>query len=641
MRPVGCTSMSFRQIVVSSVLVVFFVGCGSMPGADDGGAAGGSAGGRTAGGSGGGSSVGGGNAAGGSAAGGSAAGGSAAGGSAAGGDAGGNSAGGNAAGGNVAGGAAGGSSAGGNAAGGNVAGGNAGGGDADGGNFGGGTSFDGGNFGGGDPDGGSFGGGGASFDGGNSGGGGASFDGGNSGGGGASFDGGNFGGGEADAGNVGGGNVGGGNAGGGSACIPSPEVCDGIDNDCNQAIDEGVTVLCSDDADGDRYVTSSAVVSRCPDSTRPQFGSCPVGFVAPQQSLGTDCAPANGSSYRLLPARADVDTDGRCVGSIVQACVGTSLGAGQRDPAACAPQDDCNDADAQRYQLLSARADVDNDSRCVGATVQDCAGATLAPGRRAPASCGVQDDCNDTNPQQYQLLSTRADADSDSFCAGAATNECSGAAAAVGRRLATSCLGDDCNDLNSSLFAISVFIVDADGDRRCSSGPVVTQCAGNTAPPGLSFPPDCITQNDCNDSNPSIYQSLSVRPDGDNDGFCFGPTTSQCSGASPPSGFRLPNTCNAVDDCRDTNPLATAQCVLLGAYTTTSATKTCFAVPPTETFTVSPTNICPLGFTLGTLSTQRTAGNGSCTVINQTSMSMTCNGLDGATCRIVGACNAL
>ncbi|MDP3231688.1 MAG: hypothetical protein Q8N26_02840 [Myxococcales bacterium] len=562
--------MSLRQIVV---LVFFVVGCGTMPGTDDAGAAGGSAGGRTAGGSGGGSPVGGGNAAGGNVAGG---------------DAGGNSAGGNAAGGNVAGG----NSAGGNAAGGGVAGGNVGGGDTDGGNFGGGVVGDGGNFGGGVV---------------------------------------------GDGGNFGGGTVGD----GGSTCVSNIEACDGIDNNCNGQVDEGVTIVCNPDEDDDRYASSSVTVTACPDSLRMFAGSCPVGLVAPNVSLGLDCAPAIAASYRLLPARADVDTDGRCVGSIVQACVGVSLGAGQRDPATCAAQDDCNDADAQRYQLLSARADVDNDSRCVGATVQDCAGATLAPGRRAPASCGAQDDCNDTNPQLYQLLSTRADADSDSFCAGAATNECSGAAPGVGRRLATTCLGDDCDDANASLFAISVFIVDADGDRRCSSGPVVNQCAGNTAPPGLSFPFNCITQNDCNDSNPAIYQLLSVRPDGDNDGFCFGPTTSQCSGASPPSGFRLPNTCNAVDDCRDTNPLATAQCVLLGAYTTTSATKTCAFVPPTETFTVSATNICPLGFTLGTLSTQRSAGTGSCTVINQTSLSMTCNGLDGATCRIVGACNAL
>ncbi|MBE2250907.1 MAG: hypothetical protein IAE78_15325, partial [Myxococcus sp.] len=429
-------------------------------------------------------------------------------------------------------------------------------------------------FGGGAGDGGSFGGG--FFDGGNFGGG--------------SFDGGNFGGGAGDGGNFGGGAAGG--TGGGAAdagvCVPSQEVCDGIDNNCNQVIDEGLTIACSLDPDGDLNASSAATTLMCPNPARPLAGNCPVGFVAPSASLGLDCAPNDASAYRLLGARTDAD----------------------------------------------------DDTRCVGPVGQDCIGLVLAPGRRATATCAPQDDCDDTSAVRFQLLSTRADADNDSFCAGAPTNECSGLAPALGRRLATSCVGDDCDDTRSSAFSVSSFIVDADGDRYCS-GVVVSQCAGNTAPPGLSFPFNCITQTDCNDMNPSIYRLLAVRPDGDNDGYCFGPTTNQCSGASPPMGFRLPGTCNAVDDCRDTNPLATSQCVLLGAYTTSSATKACAFAPPTETFTVSPTNICPLGFVLGTTTTVRTAGAGSCAVASPTSITMTCIGLDGATCHISGSCLAL
>ena len=133
----------------------------------------------------------------------------------------------------------------------------------------------------------------------------------------------------------------------------------------------------------------------------------------------------------------------------------------------------------------------------------------------------------------------------------------------------------------------------------------------------------------------------SVRLDGDNDGFCIGPQTSQCIGAAAPSGFRFPTACNAIDDCRDTNPLATSTCSLVGSYTTTTATKTCFLVPPTQSFTVSATNICPLGFVLSSFTAERTVGTGSCTATSNLTLSMTCNGLDGATCRIVGTCVAL
>ena len=350
-----------------------------------------------------------------------------------------------------------------------------------------------------------------------------------------------------------------------------------------------MTILCSPDPDEDRYVTSTTTAALCPNIARPLFGSCPSGHTSPSASLGVDCAPNDPTAYRQLAARNDADNDGRCVGATFQACVGAALGTGQR----------------------------------------------------APATCPATDDCNDANPQLFQLLSTRGDGDGDSFCVGAATNECTGAAVGAGRRLASGCLGDDCNDSSGSVFTTSTFIIDADGDLRCSSAAPVNLCAGNSAPPGYAFPFNCITQNDCNDADPARYQLLSVRPDGDNDGYCFGPITSQCSGASPTTGFRLPNTCNATDDCRDTNPLANATCIISDGYRTTSATKACFAVPATESFTVSATAVCPLGFTLGTLSTVRTAGTGSCSATSQTSLSMTCNGLDGATCRISGTCNAL
>ncbi|MBL8954990.1 MAG: putative metal-binding motif-containing protein [Myxococcaceae bacterium] len=403
------------------------------------------------------------------------------------------------------------------------------------------------------------------------------------------------GGGAAGGGAAGGGAAGGGAAGGGAAvaldagqpgCVPQTEVCDGVDNDCDQQIDEGVTVACLSDADSDGWATSGVAAQVCPGAS----GGCPAGSVAPAASQGIDCAPASATEFRTVTVRPDTDGDGYCLGAPSSLCVGL----------------------------------------------------TVPTGKRLTSGCQATDDCNDMNLMQYRTVQTRADGDNDGFCQAPVMNSCVGATLPAGLKLPSACTAgfDDCNDADADKFAVSAFIVDVDGDRYCS-GQVVNQCAGHVAPAGLRFPAECITQSDCNDSNANLYRLLSVRLDGDGDGYCFGQPTSQCSGLTPPAGFRLPGQCNAADDCRDTNPAAGAQCIVSAGYTTSSASKACVLVPATETFTVSTTNICPTGFVLQSYHANRTWGTGTCTATGPLTLSMTCNGLDGATCNIVGTCVAL
>lgn len=322
----------------------------------------------------------------------------------------------------------------------------------------------------------------------------------------------------------------------GPVCVPATETCNGVDDDCDGLVDENLKIACLGDADNDLYATSAAVTQLCPNSARPAAGNCPLNYVASAFSKGLDCSPT----------------------------------------------------DATKYRVESARNDADNDLACTGPTTQDCIGAASLPGRRVPASCAATDDCNDQN-------------------AAASTT--------------------------------AVLLPDADNDGRCANQ-LVTLCIGNTAPAGYKFAFDCLSQNDCDDASATTWRMANVRLDGDKDGFCIGAQTSQCIGTNPPSGWRLPGTCNAVDDCRDTNPLATSACVLPAAYKTSSAVKTCAFVPATQSFTVSVTNICPLGFVLGSYAANKTAGNGFCTATSELTLSMTCNGLDGATCNILGACLA-
>jgi hypothetical protein len=182
------------------------------------------------------------------------------------------------------------------------------------------------------------------------------------------------------------------------AGVPAAETCNGVDDNCNGQVDEGVTITCSPDEDNDRYATSSATSQRCPDSTRAAYGNCPVGFVAPTASLGTDCSPTDPALYRMLATRDDGDGDTYCTSVNVTLCVGATAPAGRRFSTTCAATDDCNDTNASLYLNYTVRADADGDSYCVGLPTAQCAGAGPLPGWRLQSAC-LGDDCRDTNNQ--------------------------------------------------------------------------------------------------------------------------------------------------------------------------------------------------------------------------------------------------
>jgi hypothetical protein len=373
----------------------------------------------------------------------------------------------------------------------------------------------------------------------------------------------------------------------GTCTTPGVEVCDGLDNDCNGQVDEGLTIACAADPDGDGYASGAETTQQCPDASRPQAGNCPLGFVAPAQSAGVDCQPANGALYRLVSARADGDEDGACSGAAANDCVGVSALPGRRFASACSAVDDCNDANGALYRLVASRSDADNDTTCVGPSSFDCVGAAPLAGRRFTASCAAADDCNDLNAGLYRLMASRADADADGYCAGA----------------------------------------------------VAQDCVGATALPGRRFSANCDATDDCDDANSGLFRLASVRTDADNDGWCAGNASTQCIGSSPPAGQRLAANCQG-DDCRDTNSQATSACTLPAAYATTSHVQTC--PNGAQTFTLGVLNACPLGFTTaGTYTAQRLAGLGFCVANSEVSITQTCNFLEGTTCRVIADCVAL
>lgn len=331
---------------------------------------------------------------------------------------------------------------------------------------------------------------------------------------------------------------------GGASCnatpgAPTAETCDGIDNDCDGSTDEGVTVTCLVDADGDRASPGTATSQQCPDSARAVWGNCPSGFVAPASSLNTI---------------------------------------------------DCNDAMASVYRLVATTADADNDRYCAGQETQSCIGIAPPAGRRETTNCSSTSDCDDGNPNAWVLGPTRRDADADEFCVGVETPTCNGTSPPVGRRFPSGCTG--------------------------------------------------FGADDCNDSNPAQYFISQVRADGDGDTYCAGAAFGQCGNGTAAPGTRLATSCNATDDCRDSNPQARANCSLPGAYTTFSHVQTC--PNGAQSFTLTVQTPCPFLFHLSSYAPEKNGlpNAGFCQTNSSTSITQTCNGFDGSNCRIVGTCVA-
>lgn len=95
------------------------------------------------------------------------------------------------------------------------------------------------------------------------------------------------------------------------ACVPSgPEVCDGIDNNCDGQIDEGVGETWFQDLDGDGFGSSSNTTVAC---------GPPAGYVP----NGGDCDDTNLNINPDRPETCD-GQDNNCNGQIDEGAVGTT-----------------------------------------------------------------------------------------------------------------------------------------------------------------------------------------------------------------------------------------------------------------------------------------------------------------------------
>lgn len=163
------------------------------------------------------------------------------------------------------------------------------------------------------------------------------------------------------------------------------EVCDGIDNDCNGEIDEGVQSTFYADTDGDGYGDASSTVQAC---------SAPTGYVADN----TDCDDTEANNFPGNPEVCDgIDND--CDGEIDEGVLITFY--------ADSDGDGFGDANITTQACTAPTGYVDNNTDC------DDTEANIFPGNTEVCD-GIDNDC-DGEIDEGTFLTFYADSDSDGF----------------------------------------------------------------------------------------------------------------------------------------------------------------------------------------------------------------------------------
>lgn len=269
------------------------------------------------------------------------------------------------------------------------------------------------------------------------------------------------------------------------------EVCNGIDDDCDLAIDEGVLNTYYADADSDGYGNSAVTTAAC---------SVPAGY----STNNTDC---NDASASVNPGATEIcgnSIDDDCIGGDAVCTISGCTNASACNYVSSATIDDGSCTYAVTYYL-----DADGDGYYVSSVV-----SCTNPGAGYTTTAGINGDCNDANAA-IAVGTTEVCNGVDDDCDGLIDE---GVSTTYYRDLDGDTYGDpnvsisacspqsgyvtnnqDCNDASSLITPNTLWYADVDGDGYGVSP--VTSCTSPGAGWGIAY----IQGGDCNDANSAIH----------------------------------------------------------------------------------------------------------------------------------------